>query len=126
MRLQIRKIFLRIIGFIAKAMMGLLLILFTAIAIIHLPSVQKEITRKLSNYLSSKIDAQVSIRGVKFSLLGSVTIEGLTVWDQKKNRVCKFVENLHNLDFSENWCKLFLIRGRVDQLINGRNRNENE
>ena len=81
------KIFLRIIKFLGKAILGLLLILLTAIAIIHLPSVQEEITRKLSNYLSSKIEARVNIRGVKFSILGSVTIEDLTVWDPHQNKI---------------------------------------
>ena len=81
------KIFLRIIKFLGKAMLGVLLMLLTAIAIIHLPSMQEEITRKLSNYLSSKIEAKVNIRGVKFSILGSVTIEDLTVWDPHQNKI---------------------------------------
>ena len=48
---------------------------------------QEQITRKLSNYLSSKIEAKVNIRGVKFSILGNVTIEDLTVWDPHQNKI---------------------------------------
>ena len=81
------KIFLRIIKFLGKAILGLLLILLTAIAIVHLPPVQEQITRKLSNYLSSKIEARVNIQGVKFSILGSVTIEDLAVWDPNQNKI---------------------------------------
>ena len=87
MPLQALKIFVLIIKFIAKVMLGLLLMLLTAIAIIHLPSMQKEITNKLSDYLSSKIEAKVNIRGVKFSIMGSVTIEDLTVWDPHQNKI---------------------------------------
>src|SRR6186713_705232 len=81
------KIFLRITKFLGKGVLALLLILLTVIAIIHIPSVQEEITSKLSNYLSSKIEARVNIGGVKFSILGDVTIEDLTVWDPHENKI---------------------------------------
>ena len=81
------KVFIRIIKFLGKAIIFLLLILLTAITIVHLPPVQEQITRKLSNYLSSKIEASVNIKGVKLSILGNVTIEDLTVWDPHQNKI---------------------------------------
>ena len=81
------KIFLRIIKFLGKAILGVLLVLLTAIAIVHLPPVQEQITRKLSNYLSSKIEARVDIGGVKLSILGNVTIEDLIVRDRQQNKI---------------------------------------
>lgn len=80
-------IFLRTTKILGKAILGLLVIFLMAIAIVHLPSVQEWGTRKLSNYLSSKIDASVSIRSVKFSIFGDVIIEDLAVWDPGQNTI---------------------------------------
>ena len=79
--MQVRKIFVRSTKFLGKAILGLLLILILVIALLHLPPVQKQITRKLSTYLSSKIEARVSIERIHFSILGNVGIDGLSVWD---------------------------------------------
>src|SRR6218665_1093789 len=96
------KIFLRITKFLGKAILGLLLVLLTAVAAIHLPPVQEQITRKLSNYLSSKIDAKVNIHRVRFSIWGSVTIEDLTVWDPHQDKIL----SAHKIEVTSNIFKL--------------------
>ncbi|HEX5169917.1 MAG TPA: translocation/assembly module TamB domain-containing protein, partial [Cyclobacteriaceae bacterium] len=81
------KIFLRIAKFLGKVVLGLLVMLITVLALLHLPPVQKQIARKLSDYLSSKIEARVNIRSVTFSMLGNVAIDDLTVWDRDGNQI---------------------------------------
>ncbi len=85
--MQAVKIFLRITKFLGKGILGLLLLLLTVLVLIHLPPVQKQITHKLSNYLSSKIEARAEIQRIKFSLLGDVAIEELAVWDPANNKI---------------------------------------
>ncbi len=68
-------------------MLALLLGLVIAVAIAHLPPVQRKITRGVTNYLSSKIASRVDIQAIDFSILGDVTIHGLTVWDPDDNRI---------------------------------------
>ncbi len=70
-----------------KAILGLILVLITIIALVHLPPVQKQITHALSNYLTSKIKARVEIVKINFSILGNVGIEGLEVWDPTDNKI---------------------------------------
>src|SRR3954462_2211500 len=81
------KLLLRITKFVGKAILGLLVIIFAVLVIIHIPFVQEQITSKFSDYLSSKIEARVSIERVKFSLLGNVSVENLTVWDPRQNKI---------------------------------------
>lgn len=77
------------------------------VALIHLPPVQKKITRKLSTYLSSKIEAKVDIQRITFSILGNVAIEELQIWDPndtkilsaKKIEVASSIYNLVTGDF---------------------------
>ncbi len=85
--MQTRKILVRIIKLLGKVILGLLLVLLIAVALIHLPPVQKKITSEVSHYLSSKIDARVDIQRIKFSILGSVAIEELGVWDPHGNKI---------------------------------------
>nr|HPH46500.1 hypothetical protein [Chryseolinea sp.] len=79
---EVLKTSLRIARFVGKLILGLLIILISAVAIVHLPPVQRQITRSLSNYLSSKIEAKVYIERVEFSIFGQVIIQGLTVWNR--------------------------------------------
>src|SRR6188768_4130473 len=90
------KISLRLAKFLWKLMLGLLLVLISAIAIIHLPPVQKQITRAVSNYLSSRIEAKVYIQRIHFSLLGHVILEDLTVW----NRAGAKIVSIHKIEVS--------------------------
>ncbi|HEX5172025.1 MAG TPA: hypothetical protein VFW11_22760, partial [Cyclobacteriaceae bacterium] len=85
--MQSLKIFLRIVKFLGKVVLGLLVMLITVLALLHLPPVQKQVARKLSNYLSSKIEARVNCQSVKFSMLGNVAIDDLTIWDPDSNKI---------------------------------------
>ncbi|MEQ1587828.1 MAG: hypothetical protein ABL895_18220, partial [Cyclobacteriaceae bacterium] len=85
--MQVPKIFVRITKFLGWAILGLSLILLIALALIHLPPVQKRITHKLSTYLSTKIEAKVDIQRITFSILGNVAIDDLTVWDPDNNKI---------------------------------------
>lgn len=81
------KIFLRILKFLGKAILGLVLILTILIALIHIPAIQRQITHKLSDYLSSKTKARIAIQNIKFSISGKVAIENLQVWDPDNNKI---------------------------------------
>lgn len=85
--MQVPKIFLRIAKILGKTILGLLLIFFLVLALIHLPPVQKQITRKLSTYLSSKIEAKVDIQRISFSMLGNLAIDDVTVWDTNNTQI---------------------------------------
>jgi len=85
--MQVPKIFVRSTKFLGKALLGLLVVLLLLLAIVHLPPVQKQITHKLANYLSSKIESKVDIHAITFSLLGNVAIADLTVWDPTGTKI---------------------------------------
>ncbi|MBL7857546.1 MAG: translocation/assembly module TamB domain-containing protein [Cyclobacteriaceae bacterium] len=70
-----------------KVILGLFIILVTAVGIIHIPLVQEHITHAVANYLSAKIDARIAIHRIKFSILGNVVIEDVTVWDPYQTRI---------------------------------------
>src|SRR5690348_8800103 len=81
------KISLRIARFLWKVVLGVFLVLISAIAIVHLPPVQKQITRAVSNYLSSRIEAKVYIERIDFTILGHVILKDLTVWNQQGSKI---------------------------------------
>lgn len=83
----VQKILLRIAKFLGKAILGLLLLFLLVIVLIHLPPIQKQITSKVSNFLSSKIEARVEINKINFSILGNVVIEDLAIWDPSDYKI---------------------------------------
>jgi len=85
--MKVPKISVRIIKFLGRAILGFLLILLLLAAVIHLPAVQKQITSKLSAYLSSKIEAKVEIQKTTFSVLGNIAIIDITVWDPHNKKI---------------------------------------
>ncbi len=82
-----QRTFIRISKFLGKVVLGLLLLLFILVALIHVPSIQRKITHRLSDYLSSKIESRVEIAAIKFSLLGNVEIMGLKVSDPNNSTI---------------------------------------
>ncbi len=85
--MQVSKIFVRVAKILGRTILGLLLIFLLVLILIHLPPVQKQITRNLSTYLSSKIEAKVEIQRITFSLLGTITLDNLSVWDPENNLI---------------------------------------
>jgi len=85
--MQVPKIFVRIANILGRTMLGLLLIFLLTLILVHLPPVQKQITRRLASYLSSKIEAKVEIQRITFSILGNVTLDNLSVWDPENNLI---------------------------------------
>ena len=61
-------------------MLALLFVFVSIVILIHIPPVQKQITRVVSSYLSSKINARVDISRIGFSIFGNATIADLAVW----------------------------------------------
>ncbi len=78
---------LRLLKLAGKAIIGLILLLFVAILLLHVPAVQKQLAHRLSTYLSDKLESRVEIQELRFSLNGNVTIEGLQVWDPESSSV---------------------------------------
>jgi len=83
----VRNRLLRVLKFLGKALLSLLVLFFLFVLTIHLPAVQQKITRKLSALLSEKTEGSVEIRSIRFSLLGDVTIDGLDVRDRKDVKI---------------------------------------
>jgi translocation and assembly module TamB len=82
-----RTISLRAVKFLGKIILGFLLVIVLALAVIHLPPVQRRITAALANYLSSKMETRVEIQSIEFSLLGKVTIEDITIWSPDHTKI---------------------------------------
>ena len=57
------------------------------IALIHLPPIQKKITRNVTNYLSSKMETRVEIGRISFSVKAHVLINDLGLWDREGNKI---------------------------------------
>ncbi len=82
-----RKIFTRILKFLGKVLLGLLLFILSVIILIHLPPVQNKITQRLCTFLCAKTKGQVNIQRLEFSILGNVTIKNLSVSDPNSNQI---------------------------------------
>ena len=78
---------LKILKFLGKTILILVLILLSLILLIHTQPVQNRLTHRLSSYLTSKIGSKVEIEKVRFSLLGNLSIEHLQVWDADSIRI---------------------------------------
>jgi translocation and assembly module TamB len=85
--MQAQKIFFRITKFLGKAILWLLLVLIALVAVIHLPIVQKQVTHRLSDYLSSRIGSRVHIEGIDFSIRANLVLKNLEVWDREQTSI---------------------------------------
>ena len=77
--MHVRSKLIRVLKFLGKALVGLLLVFIMLILLLHVPAVQKIITRKAAGFLSAKTQATVAIERIRFSLRGSLVIEGVNV-----------------------------------------------
>jgi len=111
--MQVPKIFVRITKFLGWAILGLSLILLIALALLHLPPVQKQITHKVANYLSSKIEAKVDIQQITFSILGNVAIEELQIWDPNNTKIF----SVHHIEATSNIFDLVTGDLIVDEVL---------
>ena len=75
--MHVRSKLIRVLKFLGKALVGLLLVFIMLILLLHVPAVQKIITRKAAGFLSAKTHATVAIERIRFSLRGSLVIEGV-------------------------------------------------
>ena len=78
---------LKLSKFVGKLLLVLLFVILSAVALIHVPSIQRQITHRISNYLSSKIKSKVEIQNIYFSILGNVTIENFQVWNPDQHNI---------------------------------------
>lgn len=78
---------LKVLKLLGKAFLGLLLLLFLLILLLHVPAVQKIITRKAASFLSAKTTATVAIDRIRFSLRGNLLIEGVNVQDSAHHEI---------------------------------------
>jgi hypothetical protein len=70
-----------------KIVLGLVTILIVVVALIHIPLVQRQITKAVADNLSTTVGADVQIKAIYFSVFGNVTVEGLAVFDPEQNPV---------------------------------------
>jgi hypothetical protein len=100
--MQTLRIFFRISRLFAKVLFGLLIVIIIGLAVLHLPPVQKQITHRISEYLSTKLNARVDIQRIRFSVLGNASVQDLTVWDPHKNKIL----TIHEIEVSSNLAAL--------------------
>src|SRR5688572_9983874 len=124
-----KKIFLRISRGLAKVIFGLLFFLLTAICLLHLPAIQRQIAPLLSRYLSDKFESRVEIERMSFSIFGDVQIENLRVWDTSINKIffareIEVTSNVFDLirsDFIFDEIRIAGVNGRLVQNEDGWN-----
>lgn len=85
--MRAKPIIIKVLKFLGKALLGLLLLLFVTILLIHVPAVQKQVTRKVESYLSERTKSNVTIDRIRFSLLGTLVIEGAKLQDGAKKEI---------------------------------------
>ncbi len=112
----------KILKFLGKTILVLLLILLSLILLIHTQPVQKRLTHRLTSYLSAKIGSRVEIEKVRFSLLGNLSIEHLQVWDADSIRIIsvnhlRITSDLRDLISGDYIMKELEIEG-VDVVLN--------
>jgi translocation and assembly module TamB len=83
----VRNRLLRILKFLGKALLSLLVLFILIVLLIHTPIVQQKITRKISAILSAKTEGKIDIRKIEFSILGNVAMEGLDIRDKNDTRI---------------------------------------
>ena len=82
---KFKAILRRILFLFSKVILGLILLSFVLLLILHSPPVQKLITAKVSRYLSATTRAKVDIEEIRFSLWGALVVNGLEVDDPEGN-----------------------------------------
>ena len=82
-----RKIILRVSKFLAKGILGVLLLLLITICLIHLPIIQRRISPWVAHYLSEKFQSPVGIERIKFSVFGNIQIENILVSDASNRKI---------------------------------------
>ena len=85
--MSLRNKSVRILKFLGKTLVWLLLLLLALLLLVHLAFVQKRITRYLGGYLSTELASRVEIDRIGFSLLGDLSVDGLRVWDPDSNKI---------------------------------------
>jgi len=82
-----RKAIKRILKFLGKAILGILLLFILLLLVAHLPSVQQRIKHRLVTFLTEKTKGRVEIEKLDYSIFGNVRITGLQVWDPGSNLI---------------------------------------
>ncbi len=85
--MHVKPTILRVLKLLGKAFLGLLLLLFITILLVHVPAIQKQVTRKLERYLSARTKSNVAIDRIRFSLFGELVIEGVKLQDGTKQEI---------------------------------------
>ncbi len=85
--MQVKSKKVRILKFLGKSILGLLIGLLGLILLLHLPGIQRYITQQIPEYLSEKIGVKVELQKLSFSVLGCVQMHGLKIWDPKDEMI---------------------------------------
>ncbi len=110
--MHVRSKLIRVLKFLGKALVGLLLVFITLILLIHVPAVQKIITRKAAGFLSAKTQATVAIERIRFSLRGNLLIEGVNVQDTAHHEIL----TIGSMEASANIFDLLKGKYIIDQI----------
>jgi hypothetical protein len=124
-----RDVFMRITKLLGKVILGVLIVLLILIALLHLPPVQKQITQRITNYLSSKLETRVEIGSISFSIMGHVRINDLNLWDRQDAKILTARElevstgilNLIKGDYIFDKVRIVGFDGKLDEQEEGLN-----
>jgi translocation and assembly module TamB len=127
--MTIREVFMRTAKLLGKVILGLLIVLLILAALLHLPPVQKKITHRITNYLSSKLDTRVEIGSISFSIRGHVLINDLNLWDRQDVKILTAGElevstgilNLIKGDYIFDKVRIVGFDGKLDEQEEGLN-----
>mgnify|MGYP003487632434 FL=1 len=110
--MRARQRILKVLKLLGKAILGLLLLLFITILLLHVPAVQKIITQKAAGFLSAKTQATVAIERIRFSLRGNLLIEGVNVQDTAHHEIL----SIGSMEASANIFDLLKGKYIIDQI----------
>jgi len=84
---RLKSYFLPFLKLLGKVILGFFIFLLILLALLHLPATQRLLTRKVSDYLSTKMHTRVDVGQIGFSIRGNLAIRQVTVFDPTDKQI---------------------------------------
>ena len=108
----VRNKLIKTLKFLGKVILILLLVLLCIIFLVHVPTVQKRITRGIAGLVSTKLNARVEIEDIYFSLLGDMSLKNMQAWDPDSNQIL----SVHKIEITSSLLDLFTGKYLFDKV----------
>lgn len=125
--MQAKRKKVHILKVLGKSVLGFMAFLLGMILLVHLPFVQKYISKQLPQYLTELMGAKVELQNINFSVLGCVEAQGLKIWSPSD----ALILSLDSFDLTANFLTILSgdfhlqkvhingVKGRLSQDENG-------